>query len=266
VSLGRFGGQVAFVTGGASGIGRAAACRLAREGAYVVVADVADADATATAISEAGGSGRSVRCDVSKEDEVREALAEVVADHGRLDIALNNAGVSESGDPVAEMDVDEWTRVLSVDLSGVWFCMKHELAQMKLQGSGAIVNTASIAGIVGMATHAAYAAAKHGVIGLTKSAALEYGHKNIRVNAICPGAVDTQMNWRGMEDMPGVRDAVARLSVLNRVGSPEEMAAGALWLASEEASFITGACLVIDGGWSVGIQDETRLAAAPGQS
>ena len=246
----RFTDKVAFVTGAASGIGRAAAVAFAAEGARLAILDrTEDALAdTAAAVEAAGGEVLVVACDVSDPDQVEAAVARTVERFGRLDVAFNNAGVENEAAPVHEIDLAEWDRILDINLRGTFTCMKHELAQMVAQGSGVVINTSSGAGIRGVAGGAAYAASKHAIIGLTKSAALDYAKQNIRVNAILPGNIETPM----MDRFTGgdIQKAID-LEPVGRLGKPEEIAEAVLWMASDLGGFVTGAATVVDGGWSL---------------
>ena len=248
-----FAGKVAFVTGAANGIGRAAALAFAREGASVVVADVSEQNnqATARMIQELGGHALAVRCDVSRAEDVKRALNATIETFGRLDFAFNNAGIEYTIKPAADVTEEEWDRIIDIDLRGVFLCMKYEIPLILKQGGGAIVNTSSGAGVRGFKGGAAYVAAKHAVIGLTKSVALDYASSNIRINAVCPGIIDTPMMDRFSGGTAEGRQAVIAQEPVGRMGNPEEIAATVVWLCSDAASFVVGHAMVVDGGQTV---------------
>lgn len=248
---GQLNGKVALVTGGSSGIGRATALALAREGAKVVVADVMveGGQETVRLLTATGGQGLFVKTDVSRATEVEALIARAVATYGRLDCAFNNAGVEGAFVTTSEYSEADWDRVLTINLKGVWLCMKYEIAHMLRQGGGAIVNTASGAGLVGVPNLSAYVASKHGVVGLTKTAALEYAKAGIRVNAVCPGVIQTPMVARLTSNRPDLSEALVAAEPMGRTGRPEEVAAAVVWLCSDAASFVTGHALSVDGGY-----------------
>ena len=247
---GRLEGKVALITGGASGIGQATALVFAREGAKVVVADVSGdgAERTVRTIREMGGEAISVVADVSKAVEVDAMVRRTVESYGRLDCAFNNAGIEGLVSPTAECTEDNWLRVIAINLTGVWLCMKYEIAQMLKQGGGSIVNTSSGAGLVGLAGAPAYCAAKHGVAGLTKTAALEYATSGIRVNAVCPGFIRTPMVERVLDKGVYAETDAINWQPMGRMGRPEEIAEAVAWLCSDAASFVTGLPMPVDGG------------------
>ncbi len=244
---GQLQGRVALVTGGGSGIGRATALAFAREGARVVVSDVVvdGGEETVLLVKAAGGDASFVAADVSKATDVEQMIRRTVETYGQLDCAHNNAGILRGG-PLHKTSEEEWNEVLAVNLTGVWLCMKYEIAQMLRQGGGAIVNTSSGAGLVGTPS-AAYTASKFGVVGLTKSAAKVYGARGIRINAVCPGWIDTPMIHDGMEDSEALAQRIA-MEPIGRIGTPEEVAEAVVWLCSDAASFVLGVAMPVDGG------------------
>jgi NAD(P)-dependent dehydrogenase (short-subunit alcohol dehydrogenase family) len=249
-------GKVALVTGGASGIGRATALACAREGAKLIIADLQEEGGQHTVhlITAKGGDASFVQTDVTHATAVEALISEAVARYGRLDCAHNNAGISGleiAGDHralTAEYPDERWHQVIAVNLTGVWLCMKYELQQMLTQGGGAIVNTASAAGLVGLVGNAAYVASKHRVVGLTKTAALEYAQHGIRVNCVCPGYIHTPMTAPGRQDPDRMAQMIASEPV-GRIGNPEEVAQAVVWLCSDAASFVTGHTMAVDGGY-----------------
>ncbi len=247
----RFAGKIAFVTGAASGIGRAAAVAFAAEGARVAISDRSE-EALAQVEAEvkaAGGDVLAIACDVSEEAQVEAAVARTVERFGRLDIAFNNAGVENKATPLHEIEPGEWDRILGINLRGTFLCMKHEIARMlESGGGGVVVNTSSGAGIRGIAGGSAYAASKHAIIGMTRSAALDYAKSNIRVNAVLPGNIETPM----MDRFTGgdIQKAID-LEPVGRLGKPEEIAEAVLWMSSDLGAFVTGAAISVDGGWSL---------------
>ena len=246
----RFEGKTAFITGAASGIGRATAVAFAVEGARVVVTDRVEAALreTGESVKEIGGEVLAIACDVSKPEEIEAAVAQAVNTFGCIDCAFNNAGVENKATPLHEIELEEWDRILSINLRGTFVCMKHEIAQMVRQGSGVVVNTSSGAGIRGVAGGASYAASKHAMIGMTKSAALDYAKQNIRVNCVLPGNIATPMMDRFTD---GDIQKAIDLEPVGRLGKPEEIAEAVLWMCSDLGGFVTGASIVVDGGWSL---------------
>jgi NAD(P)-dependent dehydrogenase (short-subunit alcohol dehydrogenase family) len=245
-----FENKVVLVTGGGGGIGRASALAFARAGARVAVTDrdTAAGQETVQQVRALGAEALFVQADVCQALEVESMVAQVVAHFGRLDCAFNNAGIEEEHLRLADCAEETFDRIMAVNVKGVWLCMKYQLAQMLAQGGGSIVNTASVAGLVGAPKMAAYSASKHAVIGLTKSAAVEYGRKNIRVNAVCPGVIRTVMFERAVQADPKLGSSVALLHPVGRIGEAQEVAAVVLWLSSDAASFVTGHAHTVDGG------------------
>jgi len=247
----RFAGKVALVTGASSGIGKATALAFAREGADVVIADVLDdgGQGTARAIESLGRKAMFVHCDVSKDSDVKALFNRISNTFGRLDFAFNNSGIEGQQGFTPDCSEENWNRVIDINLKGVWLCMKYEIPLMLKQGGGAIVNCASIAGVVGFPGIPAYVASKHGVIGLTKTAALEYAKSNLRVNAVCPGVIQTPMIDRFVHGEAQIQKQFTDGEPVGRLGNPEEIASSVTWLCSQESSFVTGHPLVVDGGW-----------------
>ena len=244
-------GKVALVTGGAGGIGRAAAVAFAEAGARVAVADLNEVGCldTVRRIHDAGSDGLTVRTDVSSADDVKSLVETTVQAFGRLDCAFNNAAiVGETGKDTADCSEENWSSVVSVNLTGVFLCMKYEIPAMLASGGGAIVNTSSSVGLIGDRGCIAYVATKHGVIGATRAAALEYAQRGIRVNAICPGVTRTEMVERVIGGDPEIEAMLVAREPVGRLGEPEEIAAAVVWLCSEAASFVTGHAMSVDGG------------------
>ncbi len=243
-------GKIALVTGGGSGIGRATALMFTREQAHVVVADinVEDGQETTHMINEKGGEATFIKTDVSKAGDAEKLINRTVEVYGRLDCAFNNAGIDSKHAFIAESTEENWDRVMNINLKGVWLCMKYELNQMAKQGCGVIVNMSSISGLIGFTHISAYVASKHGVLGLTKSAALEYAKAGIRVNAICPGPIRTDMMEQAIGGDPRKESHINRMSPMERMGTAEEAAEAVLWLSSDAASFVNGHSLIVDGG------------------
>ena len=247
-------GKVAVVTGGTSGIGRDTAVLFAKSGAKVIVAGRREREGNETIelIRAAGGDGLFVKTDVSKASEVDALIQKTVEKFGRLDLAFNNAGIEGVWVPIARQSEEDWDRTIDINLKGVWLCLKYEIRQMLKQGGGgAIVNMSSVTGLVGAGGAAAYSASKHGVIGLTKSAALETAKSGIRINAVCPAVIETPMGKR-LFSAPAVHKSVLNSHPIGRFGRPQEIAEAVVWMCSDRASFMTGQCLVLDGGFLAG--------------
>ncbi len=249
---GRVEARVALITGGSSGIGRATALAFAREGAKVAVADyvVEGGERTVKMIKDAGGQAVFVKADVSRAKEVEAMVKKTVETYGRLDCAFNNAGVEGKIANTAECSEENWDRTIAINLTGVWLCMKYEIPEMLKQGRGSIVNTASVAGLVGFVGLPAYNASKGGVVQLTRTAALEYAKSGIRVNAVCPGVIRTPMVERLLDGSNQYNESMLTAGEpVGRMGKPEEIAEAVVWLCSDAASFVTGLPMAVDGGW-----------------
>lgn len=244
-----FQGKTVIVTGGSFGIGRSTAIEFAARGANTVIADCIENAETLDIIKSKGGEAMFIKCDVSEEVNVRLMVEETIRKYGRLDFAFNNAGVEGVSAITHECTSEIWERTIGVNLRGVWLCMKYEISEMLKQGKGAIVNCASIAGLVGFQGLPAYTASKHGVVGLTQTAALEYAKLGIRVNAVCPGVIKTPMIDRFTGKKKEAEKQFESMEPIGRMGQPEEVAAAVIWLCSDSASFVTGNAMAIDGGW-----------------
>lgn len=247
-----FENKVALVTGGSSGIGRASALAFAREGAKVVVSDVnvKGGEETVRMIGKAGGESIFVRTDVSKAAEVEAMVNNAFEKYGRLDCALNNAGIGPSRNLLADCTEEDWERTIGINLKGVWLCMKYEIPYMLRQGKGAIVNTASVSGLVAYNSRfGIYTASKHGVVGLTKAATMDYAASGIRINAVCPGTILTPLVTDVYDGKPELAEAARAAHPIGRLGTPAEVAEAVVWLCSDAASFITGHAVAVDGGF-----------------
>lgn len=244
-------GKVALITGGGSGMGRASALEFAAHGAKVVVADyVPDGgERTAAVIRDKGGEATFVRVDITNAAQVEALMKKVIDTYGRLDYAHNNAGIEGIICPTADCTVDNWNRIIATNLTGVWLCMKYEIPEMLKQGGGAIVNTASAAGLEGLPNLPAYCASKHGVVGLTKAAAKDYAKAGLRVNAVCPGPIDTPMLERIADVSRATIENAGASTPMGRNGKPEEVARVVVWLCTDAASYVTGAAMPVDGGF-----------------
>lgn len=247
--MGQFENKVALITGGATGMGRATAIEFAKNGAKVVIADVADAKETVDAITSAGGEAIYVKTDVSKSADVKALVEKTVSTYGSLDYAFNNAGIELGGKLTADVDEEEFDKVISINLKGVWLGLKYEIPQMLKQGKGVIVNTSSTAGITGVPSLSAYTASKHGIIGLTQVAAIDYGKQGIRVNAVIPGPIKTPMLEGTMGNSKTAKDKIESALVMGRIGEPQEIANAVIFLCSDGASYVNGTALAVDGGW-----------------
>jgi NAD(P)-dependent dehydrogenase (short-subunit alcohol dehydrogenase family) len=245
----KFQNKTAIVTGSSFGIGQAAAIQYARHGANVVCADWVEDEETLNLIKKEGGNAIFVKCDVSNEADIKNMIEKTISTFGRLDYAFNNAGIEGHSARTHECTMENWEKVIGVNLKGVWLCMKYEIPHMLKQGKGVIVNNASIAGLVGFQNIPAYVASKHGVIGLTKNAALEYAREGIRVNVVCPGVIRTPMIDRFTGKKKEVEQQFESMEPIGRMGDPDEVASAVIYLCSDDASFITGHTMVVDGGW-----------------
>jgi NAD(P)-dependent dehydrogenase (short-subunit alcohol dehydrogenase family) len=246
-----FKNKVVIVTGSTYGIGKATALAFAQRGAKVVLSDLQQDIETEKTIKDMGGEALFIQCDVGKEEDVKNLVTNAIAHFGRLDFAFNNAGIEGTPAPILDCSQDNWDKTINTNLKGIWLCMKYQIPEMIKTGAGSIVNNASIAGLVGFEGLPAYVASKHGVVGLTKNAALDYVKEGIRINAVCPGVIDTPMVKRFTGDDPKVLENLIASKPMGRIGKPEEIAETVVFLCSDGASFITGQALAVDGGWTV---------------
>lgn len=244
-----FEGKVAIITGGSFGIGRATCVAFAKRGAKVVIADWIEDQETLNLIQAAGGDAIFVKCDVSSEEDVKNLVEKTINTFGRLDFAFNNAGIEGHKAPVHECTTENWDKTIGINLKGVWLCMKYQIPHMLKTGKGSIVNCASVAGLVGFSGIPAYVASKHGVVGLSKNAALDYAKTGLRVNAVCPGVIRTPMIDRFTGKDKEVEKAFESMEPVGRMGEPEEVAEAVVWLCSDGATFVTGQAIAVDGGW-----------------
>lgn len=244
-------GKTALVTGAKKGIGYATAVMFARAGVNTVFIDIDDTKEETEELKKQGLNVLSIQCDVSNEQQVKSAVEQTVSHFGSLDIAFNNAGIQTPQRPMHEITTEEYLNTVNVDLSGIWHFMHYEIEQMLKQGGGSIINTSSQGGVTGFPGQAAYIACKHAIIGLTRTAAIDYAAKNIRVNAVCPGAILTPMAEELIKRNKEVETALLRDIPMGRLGSPDEIASAVLWLASSDSSFMTGHALIVDGGFTI---------------
>jgi NAD(P)-dependent dehydrogenase (short-subunit alcohol dehydrogenase family) len=254
---GDFTDRIILVTGITSGIGRATVIELARRGATVVAAarrrpeGLAVAEEATAAAASSGGCARFIQADIADSDSIDALFASIEADYGRLDGAFNNAGIEADAAPAPDMPVAVFDQLFATNVRGTWLCMRHEMRMMARQGGGAIVNTASIAGVIGFPGASAYTASKHAVVGMTKAAGLEYAERGIRVNCLCPGATKSEMSDRWVDRYPGGEAEMTAMLPMKRLGKPEELAATAIFMLSDAAAYMTGSTVVVDGGYSV---------------
>ena len=244
-----FNNKVALITGASFGIGRATALAFAKKGGKVVLADWKENQETMDLIKNLGGEALFVKCDVSKAEDVKALIEKTIATFGHLDYAYNNAGIEGISAPLHECSEENWDKTIAINLKGVWLCMKYEIPAMLKNGKGSIVNCSSVAGLVGFQGLPAYVASKHGIIGLTKTAALECAQQGIRVNAVCPGVIKTPMIDRLTGNDKEAEKQFAAQEPIGRLGLPEEIANAVIWLFSDESSFVTGHAMAVDGGW-----------------
>lgn len=243
--------KIVLITGAAQGIGLATAQEFAKAGAVTIMADIRKPEQEAAALTSEGYRALAIQCDVSKEQDVKNMMEEILKTYGRLDAAFNNAGIQTPQRPMAEITDDEFDRTVAVDLKGVWNCMQYEIPQMLKQGGGCIVNTSSQGGVTGFPGQAAYIACKHAVIGLTRTAAIDYADKGIRINAVCPGCILTPMAADIIKRNPAMAEEFNKMIPQGRLGQPEEIAHAVMWLCSPGASFVQGSALMVDGGFTV---------------
>ena len=244
-----FKNKVAIITGGSFGIGRATAIAFSKKGAKVAIVDWVEDQETLNQIKSTGAEAIFIKCDVSKAEDVRMMVKKTIDTFGQLDYAFNNAGIEGNKGSTIDCTEENWDKTIAINLKGVWLCMKYQLPELLKQGKGSIVNCASIAGMIGYQELPAYVASKHGIIGLTKTAALEFAKSGIRINAVCPGVIKTPMIDRLTGNKKEAEDQYASMEPIGRLGRPEEIANSVVWLCSDEASFITGHAMAVDGGW-----------------